>query len=1020
MPGLGPAGAAAPPSYTSYVSERSAREPAAGAAAWALQACAADPAMRLAFAGAGAVRGYAGGAALRAYCEREGLMRVGGGGAGVEKRVLAAAWELADVDRDARGLGFDAFCVFMHLLCIATAGGDLPKTLPDELVPPSARRPPRVAAPAEGARPAAPPLPAPRLPTALATPLRQRDDAELARALQDEFNAEPLPQPIRWQAPPWAPLQSPPQGDRAAPPRHAAAVGAAAAAADEPAGQSFALDDSTAMDVGALLRLLVSQGGVVELGSTLYASDDAFQNERWVAGGGFASAHLLASDPLAWSSEDCTVQAPARHLVAPPRPPLWNDVTPWTAYVCLAETDRHGWLYSRSLSNGEAIEDSAAPFAGAVCRRRRWIRAHSRQLLRASVASALAAGAASGVSSDRAPASVPRGAPALLARIQDSWRLGVSEVSRRIAAAADLPHAGRGPEATDTFAERWASPAAAKCRSGLATFVRNFGRHETAAVSDDARATRVRRFVTHAARLLRQLRPWADMSETDFLADVDSVEALLFGALLDSHFELVRECGDVDAGLALRLGRLQCVTPQMLDAAAVEHLEPWPRAVDTLRQIPATVTPRRKIKLIRDAIGDMFACLAELAREGRAGAQGESPVPGADDLLPLVILATLRARIPKLNSEIRFIELYSAQERLSGEDGFLLTQLAAAAAFLETVDASTLRGVDAAAFGALLRGETDGLAPEAFEERGSTVADEPPADAAFEERGSTVADEPPAYAAFEGGSTAADEPPAEKAFEERGSTAADESPAEKAFEERGSIVADGPPPEAAFEERGSTAPDEPPPEAAFEERGSTVADEPPAEKAFEERGSIVADEPPADAAFEERGSTAADEPPTEADEPSEAPDAARDVAMRDDESKVDAGRDVVEDPESKVDESKVDAVAGDAAQDDAAQHAAKDDERDAAKDDAVKCDAAQDDAAQDDTAQYSTAHDDAAKGDYADAAAAQDVASRLPAAEAPRGVADCAGDLQPSPSAVPVHRAPPPPPPAGVDEAQQE
>ena len=113
----------------------------------------------------------------------------------------------------------------------------------------------------------------------------------------------------------------------------------------------------------------------------------------------------------------------------------------------------------------------------------------------------------------------------------------------------------------------------------------------------------------------------------------------------------------------------------------MEELEPWPRAVANLRQVPLVLTPKRKVHQIRLAVGEIFACLA-LLRQPDSDA-----LPGADDLLPLVILGTLRAMPDHLNAQLRFVDLYSAPDRLQGEDGFLLTQLAAATSFLENLDA---------------------------------------------------------------------------------------------------------------------------------------------------------------------------------------------------------------------------------------------------------------------------------------------------------------------------------------------
>ena len=175
-----------PPDYNEYVNKEAA--PAPAEPPWALQSSLTDPAMRTAFVAAGAKRGWVGGAAVRRYCEREGLMRTGREGPGVAKRVLAGAWELADARRDARGLSFDEFCVFMHLLCIASAGGSLPASLPKELVPPSLRGP-DVPYPDAAAAPKSPDTPRPAPPPPPRAPETTSDEA-LARSLQASFDEE--------------------------------------------------------------------------------------------------------------------------------------------------------------------------------------------------------------------------------------------------------------------------------------------------------------------------------------------------------------------------------------------------------------------------------------------------------------------------------------------------------------------------------------------------------------------------------------------------------------------------------------------------------------------------------------------------------------------------------------------------------------------------------------------------------------------------------------------------------------
>jgi hypothetical protein len=603
---------AAPPSYEEHITQR-----------WALEACADDPAMQAAFRAAGARDGWVAGLDVRAYCEREGLMQTASSNRGVPKQALARAWALADSNRDARGLRFEEFCVFMHLLAVVSAGGELPRSLPSDLAPP----PPK------------PPTPS--------------GDEALARSLQRSFDDE--------QRPTLQPVTLPEQ---------------------RPTLQPVTLPDGSTLAPAQLRSLLLSQGGVLEIGRVLYACDEALENERWRAGGaGFSAQHLLENEG-AWSSEDGSLVGPDRDAIAPPRDAtVWSLEAPWHAHVDVRSgaTDRRGWAYCRSLPNGseETSEGSSGtPFAGAVARRRRWLRVYSRDL------------APPRITVHATPVEpVKRPPPAFLLRLQDGWRSGLDEVQRRL--SREKTTAPEEPSDVP-FAERWAK--ATRCKASLDAFVRNFGKHETSTTSDDARAARVKRFLAHAERLLRAQPGWATQEpETFEVETLDRVVSKLFRQLEEAGFRLIAECDADDASFEKRVDALAFLTFVEIDAPDVEALAPFSDALIALKEVPRAETPLRAVGKIREAVDSLFACLRLLN-------DGEGKPPSTDDLLPLVILATLRARPKKLPSSLRRIEYYVGDHRMRGEAGFLLTQLSAAAAFLASCDASQLKGVDEEAF----------------------------------------------------------------------------------------------------------------------------------------------------------------------------------------------------------------------------------------------------------------------------------------------------------------------------------
>ncbi len=602
---------AAPPSYEEHTRR------------WALEACADDPAMRAAFTKAGAQNGWVAGVSVRAYCEREGLMQTASSQRGVPKQALARAWALADANRDARGLRFEEFCVFMHLLAVVSAGGELPRSLPRDL---------------------APPPPKPPTPTG---------DEALARSLQRSFDDE--------RPPTLQPVTLPEQ---------------------RPTLQAVTLPDGSSLAPAQLRSLLLSQGGVLEIGRVLYACDEALENERWRAGGaGFSAEHLLENEG-AWSSEDGSLVGSDRDAIAPPRDAaVWSLEAPWHAHVDVRSgaTDRRGWAYCRSLPNGseETEGSSGSPFAGAVARRRRWLRVYSRDLAPPRIT----------VHAVPVPSPVKRPPPAFLLRLQDGWRSGLDEVQRRLSREKTT---APEPPSDVPFAERWAR--ATRCKASLDAFVRNFGKHETAATSDDARAARVKRFLAHAERLLRAQPGWATQEpETFEVETLDRVVSKLFRQLEEAGFRLITECDADDSIFEKRVDALAFLTCIEIDAPDVEALAPFSDALIALKEVPLAETPLRAVGKIREAVDSLFACLRLLN-------DGKGKPPSTDDLLPLVILATLRARPKELPSSLRRIEYYVGDHRMRGEAGFLLTQLSAAAAFLASCDASQLKGVDEEVF----------------------------------------------------------------------------------------------------------------------------------------------------------------------------------------------------------------------------------------------------------------------------------------------------------------------------------
>lgn len=72
-----------------------------------------------------------------------------------------------------------------------------------------------------------------------------------------------------------------------------------------------------------------------------------------------------------------------------------------------------------------------------------------------------------------------------------------------------------------------------------------------------------------------------------------------------------------------------------------------------------------------------------------ASKDGDS-LPGADDILPLLILAIIKAKPQFLYSNLPFIQYYATPEKLRGEGGYVVTQFQSATHFIMEIDAASL------------------------------------------------------------------------------------------------------------------------------------------------------------------------------------------------------------------------------------------------------------------------------------------------------------------------------------------
>jgi Vacuolar sorting protein 9 (VPS9) domain len=126
----------------------------------------------------------------------------------------------------------------------------------------------------------------------------------------------------------------------------------------------------------------------------------------------------------------------------------------------------------------------------------------------------------------------------------------------------------------------------------------------------------------------------------------------------------------------------------------LEYIE---EAVVNLQQLQFAKCPEDKVHCIKRTSVAIEKALHKNAPHSASGSSSSSSADreeastlGADDVLPLLILCVKESNPLNLHSELKYLQTYMDPSQAYGEAGYLLTQLASAVNFLETVDAGAL------------------------------------------------------------------------------------------------------------------------------------------------------------------------------------------------------------------------------------------------------------------------------------------------------------------------------------------
>ncbi len=100
-------------------------------------------------------------------------------------------------------------------------------------------------------------------------------------------------------------------------------------------------------------------------------------------------------------------------------------------------------------------------------------------------------------------------------------------------------------------------------------------------------------------------------------------------------------------------------------------------AQSELAKINSVVTPEAKMQCVFTAAGVLFKALNMMVRS-----KSDSKGASADDFLPVFIAVVLRAQVPHLESNCRFIERFRHQSAMLAKGGYTFVNLRSAMMFL--------------------------------------------------------------------------------------------------------------------------------------------------------------------------------------------------------------------------------------------------------------------------------------------------------------------------------------------------
>jgi len=220
----------------------------------------------------------------------------------------------------------------------------------------------------------------------------------------------------------------------------------------------------------------------------------------------------------------------------------------------------------------------------------------------------------------------------------------------------------------------------------LVNRARNFVEHFPSGLSRYEAADRVHNFLTQTEQyMFSDIVVFAAEADEEGIANAsESLEKLVLCRMFSKAFDVDPADAVEDAKLKEHLTSLDWVEPKHLGIPSIEP-SLWPRLIQELTHLNDYKAPGDKMICIVNACH----VINDLLKRGQAEIGGSRPL-AADDFLPLLIFAMMKANPDRLHSNAEFVAAFRHPSRMNGENAYWITMFCSAKEFLRAAGPATL------------------------------------------------------------------------------------------------------------------------------------------------------------------------------------------------------------------------------------------------------------------------------------------------------------------------------------------